>query len=209
MADGHPTVITRSGRHVRLRSLERGDGVEWRRYRMADRSYLEPVEPTAYQGWEQAHNTQGWKFTYRNLLEWAEKGVVVPAAIEVDGKFAGQLTLGNIQHGAIRNCWIGYWVYSGMQGQGVATAAVALGVDHAFRHVEMHRIEATVMAENLASRRVLEKAGFRHEGTLRKNLHINGQWTDHLLVAVTIEEIAPYGSLVRKMLNDGELIGVA
>lgn len=204
-----PTVTTRTGRRVRLRSIERGDGVAWRRYRMEDRSLLEPVEPTAYQGWEEAHNTQGWKYTYRNLMEWVDKGVVVPAVIEVDGEFAGQLTLGNIQHGAIRSCWIGYWVYSGWQGQGVATAAVALGVDHAFRRVEMHRVEATVMESNVASRRVLEKAGFRHEGTLRRNLHINGEWTDHMLVAVTIEEVAQYGSLVRKMLNDGVLIGVA
>ncbi|MCX2162319.1 GNAT family N-acetyltransferase [Corynebacterium auriscanis] len=204
-----PTVITRSGRRVHLRSLERGDGVAWRRYRIADRRLLEPVEPTATSGWEQAHNTQGWKYTYRNLMQWADRGAVVPMAIEVDGRFAGQLTLGNIQHGAIKSCWIGYWVYSGVQGQGVATAAVALGVDHAFRNVDMHRIEATVMEENIASRKVLEKAGFRHEGTLLRNLHINGEWTDHLLVAVTMEEIAAHGTLVRKLLNDGVLIGVA
>ena len=204
-----PTVVTRSGQSVRLRSLERGDGVAWRRYRMEDRRLLEPVEPTAVHGWDEAHNTQGWKYTFRNLMDWAERGVVVPAAIEVDGQFAGQLTLGNIQHGAIRSCWIGYWVHSAMQGRGVATASVALGIDHAFRQVEMHRVEATVMESNVASRRVLEKAGFRHEGTLLRNLHINGSWTDHFLMAITLEEIAPHGSLVRKMLNDGDLIGVA
>lgn len=115
-------------------------------------------------------------------------GVLLPFAIEVDGAFAGQLTLGNVQHGVVCSCWIGYWVYSGFSGRGVASSAVALGVDHAMTQVGMHRVEATVLESNVASRRVLEKVGFREEGLLQRNLHINGQWRDHVLVGLTVEE---------------------
>ena len=54
-------------------------------------------------------------------------------SIEVDGQFCGQLTIGNVTHGALRSAWIGYWVASSATGGGVATAALALGLDHCLR----------------------------------------------------------------------------
>ncbi|MFN7243782.1 MAG: GNAT family N-acetyltransferase, partial [Dietzia cercidiphylli] len=49
-------------------------------------------------------------------------------------------------------------------------------------------IDATVRPENTASRVVLERCGFREEGLLRRYLHVDGEWRDHLLVARTREE---------------------
>lgn len=140
--------------------------------------------------WWEAHTTPMWRSMVVGLLGMARRGTILPFAIDVDGSFAGQLTLGNVQHGVVGSCWIGYWVYSGYSGQGVATAAVALGTDHAMRQVGMHRVEATVMEDNVASRTVLARTGYREEGRLQRNLHINGQWRDHLLVAQTVEETA-------------------
>lgn len=185
-----PTSLTPAGR-VRLRPLRRRDGRLWARYRNADEQALRPVEPTVPGPWWEAHTKPVWRRTVSGLLAMASRGQLIPFAIEVDGQFAGQLTLGNIQHGVVCSCWIGYWVYSGYGGRGVASAAVTLGVDHAMSFVGMHRVEATVLESNTASRRVLEKSGFREEGLLRRNLHINGQWRDHLLVGLTAEESRP------------------
>ena len=63
------------------------------------------------------------------------------------------------------------------------------------------------MPENVASRKVLEKTGFRIEGQLQRNLHINGEWRDHLLVGQTQEETAPDG-VVRRLVNRG-ILGLA
>ena len=71
----------------------------------------------------------------------------------------------------------------------MATAALALGMDHAFGPVRLHRLEATVRPENAASRAVLAKVGFREEGLLKRYLDVDGAWRDHLLVAITVEEI--------------------
>ncbi len=114
---------------------------------------------------------------------------MLPYVIEVDGEFAGQLTIGNVTHGALRSAWIGYWVATSHIGGGVATAALALGLDHCFGQVRLHRVEATVRPENAASRAVLAKAGFREEGLLRRYLDVDGGWRDHLLVAITVEEV--------------------
>lgn len=209
---GTTTVLTRGGdgAEVRLRSLNRKDGVEWRRMRIEDEKYLRAVEPTVDGDWAEAHSSSQWRKTWGNLKGVAKEGTVVPAVIEVDGAFAGQLTLGNIQHGIVSSCWIGYWVHSKQTGQGVATAAVALGVDHAMKTLGLHRVEATVMEENASSRAVLKKAGFREEGFLKRNLHINGEWTDHYLVAVTREELFGEDSrgLVERMVHEGELVYV-
>ena len=108
------------------------------------------------------------------LRSGARRGEVVPFAITVDGRFAGQVTLGGIQRGALRSGWVGYWVDSRLHGQGVATAAVALTVAHGFGPVGLHRIEATVAPENLASRAVVAHLGFRQEGHLVRYLDIAG-----------------------------------
>lgn len=211
-----PTVMSRGyatqrddspGKRVRIRPLTRSDGTLWRRLRIDDQKYLQPVEPTIKGDWAQAHSKDTWRRTYSGLKKLARSGIVVPGVIEVDGEFAGQLTLGTIQHGAIASAWIGYWVHSDYTGHGVAVAAVALGVDHAMGQVGLHRLEATVMENNMASRVVLERTGFRQEGLLQRNLHINGRWTDHILVVQTKEEIPP-GGKVRELINAG-ILGIA
>lgn len=192
---------------VRLRSLTKKDGGAWRQLRIEDENTLRPVEPTVEASWEAAHSRGQWRRTWGMLQASARRGMVIPGVIEVEGSFAGQLTLGNIQHGIVSSCWIGYWVHSQLWGRGVATAAVALGVDHAFRTVGLHRVEATVMQDNGPSRAVLAKAGFRQEGYLIRNLHINGRWQDHMLMAVTKEEVftQKHRGVVARMVDEGLL----
>jgi ribosomal-protein-alanine N-acetyltransferase len=78
---------------------------------------------------------------------------------------------------------------------------LALGLDHGFGPVGLHRIEATVRPENIASRAVLAKARFREEGLLKRYLEVDGAWRDHLLVAITIEELN--GSATSALVHAG------
>ena len=134
----------------------------------------------------------------------AQQGTVVPMVIEVDGAFAGQVTLGNIQHGIVSECWIGYWVHSPYMGRGVASAACALGVDHAFGRVGLHRVTATYLPGNPASGKVLRTNGFVEEGYLRRNLHIDGQWRDHHFVAINIDDYPT--TAVQRLRRAGRLV---
>ncbi|OBK75412.1 GCN5 family acetyltransferase [Mycobacterium sp. 1164985.4] len=185
---------------VRLRPVRLRDGGKWSRIRLADRAHLEPWEPAATVDWEARHAVTSWPSVCSGLRSEARNGRMLPFAIELDGQFCGQLTIGNVTHGALRSAWIGYWVAKAVNGGGVATAALALGVDHSFGPVRLHRVEATVRPENAASRAVLEKVGFREEGLLRRYLNVDGAWRDHLLVAITIEELtgSAVGALVRQ-----------
>ncbi|MDA2894241.1 GNAT family protein [Mycolicibacterium sp. BiH015] len=186
---------------VRLRPIRLRDAAQWSRIRLADRAHLEPWEPSAEMNWELRHSVSAWPSVCSGLRSEARKGRMLPYAIELDGQFAGQLTIGNVTHGALRSAWIGYWVASESTGGGVATAALALGLDHCFGPVMLHRVEATVRPENGASRAVLAKAGFREEGLLKRYLDVDGAWRDHLLVAITIEELN--GSVASALVRAG------
>jgi ribosomal-protein-alanine N-acetyltransferase len=84
----------------------------------------------------------------------------------------------------------------------VATGALALGLDHCFGAVGLHRVEATVRPENAASRQVLAKVGFREEGLLQRYLDVDRAWRDHLLVAITVEEVR--GSVAGTLVREGQ-----
>jgi ribosomal-protein-alanine N-acetyltransferase len=186
---------------VRLRPVRMRDANAWSRIRLAGRAHLEPWEPSADANWEVRHAISTWPSVCSGLRAEARKGRMLPYVIELDGHFCGQLTIGNVTHGALRSAWIGYWVASAATGGGVATGALALGLDHCFGPVRLHRVEATVRPENSASRAVLTKVGFREEGLLQRYLDVDGGWRDHLLMAITIEEV--YGSVTSALISSG------
>ena len=186
---------------IRLRPVRMRDAAQWSRTRLAERTYLEPWEPTGEMEWSVRHAVSTWPTLCSDLRSEARRGRMLPYVIEVDGRFRGQLTIGNVTRGALRSAWIGYWVSREVAGNGVATAALALGLDHCFGPVALHRVEATVRPENVASRRVLAKVGFREEGLLKRYLDVDGAWRDHLLLAVTAEEVE--GSVAARLVHRG------
>lgn len=175
---------------VTLRAVRLRDAAAWSRIRIRDREHLEPWEPTGNASWDSRHHIASWPGLCAGLRAEARKGRMVPMAIELDGQYCGQLTIGNIVRGALRSAWIGYWVDKDVNGLGVATGALALGLDHAFGPVGLHRVEATVRPENAASRAVLSHVGFREEGTLERYLNVDGSWRDHLLLGMTVEDVS-------------------
>jgi len=132
----------------------------------------------------------------RTMRREARRGVTLPWAISYDGKFAGQMTIGNIIWGSARTASVGYWIDRQYAGLGVTPTALAMALDHCFNVVGLHRIEATIRPDNRASRRVVEKLGFHEEGIRRRCLHVDGAWRDHICYAITAEDTAS-GALPR------------
>lgn len=191
-----------AGGDVSLRPLARRDFAEWRRMRLADQQLIERWDATGEMTWEQRHSRSAWRSTYRALRRAARRGTCLPFAIDLEGAFAGQVTLGGIVRGAVCSGWIGYWVGSEWSGRGVGTAAVALGLAHGLGAAGLHRVEATVDPANAASRAVVTHLGMREEGLLLRYLDIAGAWRDHLLYAMTAEELptgpSPAAALVAR-----------
>ncbi len=186
---------------VVLRPVRLRDGAAWSRLRLRDEDYLRIWEPEAEGTWAERFTTMAWPVMCSGLRATARRGQALPFAVTLDGRFAGQITLGNLVRGSLRSAWVGYWVEAQAAGGGVGTAAVALAVDHAFGPVGLHRIEATVRPENVASLRVLGKLGFRDEGLLQRYLEVDGAWRDHRLLAMTRDEIG--AGLVSRLIRSG------
>jgi RimJ/RimL family protein N-acetyltransferase len=76
------------------------------------------------------------------------------------------------------------------RGKGYGKEAVGLLVDYLFHSQSLARVGATCDVENIPSARLLERLGFRKEGTLRSALHHHGLWHDVLVFGVTRPEWA-------------------
>jgi len=99
---------------------------------------------------------------------------------------------------AFCSAYAGYWVDARVAGRGVMPTALALAVDHAFAAGQLHRIEVNIRPENTASRRVVEKLGFREEAYHPRYLHIDGAWRDHVGYALTTEDVIAEGGLLAR-----------
>jgi RimJ/RimL family protein N-acetyltransferase len=73
-------------------------------------------------------------------------------------------------------------------GRGYASQAVLLLVDYLFLHETVERIQAETHPANVASQRVLEKAGFSLEGRLRSTVFSRGAWRDSLMFSLLRDE---------------------
>jgi len=61
-------------------------------------------------------------------------------------------------------------------------------MDHAFRRLRLHRIEANIQPRNMASKALVCSLGFRLEGFSPRYLKVGGRWRDHERWALTREE---------------------
>jgi [ribosomal protein S5]-alanine N-acetyltransferase len=77
---------------------------------------------------------------------------------------------------------------------------VAMAADHCWFTLGLHRVEIAIRPENTASLRVVEKLGFTEIGYAPRFLHIDGQWRDHRIFALTVEDV-PNG-LLRRYTGD-------
>ena len=159
---------------------------------MENRSWLRQWEATNPNGFT-SHDVRG---SIRSLQTNARAGLGLPFAIELDGRFVGQLNVSGITYGSLGSATIGYWVTQGAAGHNATPTAVALATDHCFRALGLHRMEICIRPENGPSLRVVEKLGFRYEGLRRRYIHINGMWRDHFCFALVAEEV-PEGVLHR------------
>jgi ribosomal-protein-alanine N-acetyltransferase len=108
------------------------------------------------------------------------------------GIFDGPLLLGTCGLLTIdrthRRAEMGYGVHVEHWGRGIAREAARAVLAWGFGQLALHRVVASVDPANLASIRVLEAMGFRHEGTLREHLHWAGRTFDSELHGLLARE---------------------
>lgn len=115
---------------------------------------------------------------YISAVLSANKDETFAFAITADNKVVGSIGVfrqGNIHR---QTAELGYYVAEEYWGKGIMTEAVKQICGYVFEKSDIIRIYAEPFAYNIASCRVLEKAGFQYEGTLRGNAVKNGKVID-------------------------------
>jgi len=175
------------GEGVYLRYPRIADYADWAKLRGDSREFLVPWEPV----WAPDELTRG---AFRRRIKRYQKETRLDSAYvffvlrESDDALLGGCTLSNVRRGVTQCCTLGYWIGEKFARQGYMTAAVRALIPFVFRTLGLHRIEASCLVDNDASKSLLARTGFRQEGLARRYLMINGQWADHLLFALLKDE---------------------
>ncbi len=165
-----------------LRLPVHADYRAWSGLRAASAEHLMPWEPV----WAHDHLTRK---AFTNRVYWAKRaesaGTALPLLLirRSDNLLLGAVTLDNIRRGPVQAGTMGYWIGAAFARQGYMREAVQSMVHHAFTMLDLSRIESACLPENVASRGVLEKTGFKYEGVAQSYLQINGRWRNHVLYA--------------------------
>lgn len=165
-----------------LRLPEHRDFREWAKLRHQSRAFLSPWEPI----WAADHLSRA---SFTNRVYWSQRAVkngnAVPLFVfhKEAGPLVGAITLDNIRRGPSQVGTIGYWVGQQYARQGFMSEAIIAMVAHAFGALDLSRVESACLPDNVASRGVLEKAGFKYEGVAQSYIQINGRWRNHVLYA--------------------------
>lgn len=175
------------GETIYLRPPKDADWQAWAELRRISGDFLMPWEPT----WPRdALSRPAYRRRLRHYGDAWRKQTAYSFFIfrRSDDALLGGISLSNIRRGITQSGTLGYWIGKPYARQGIMTEALRRVLSFAFEDLGLHRVTAACLPANVASRRLLEKCGFRQEGYATKYLKINGVWSDHALFAMLREE---------------------
>ncbi|MDQ0150363.1 GNAT family N-acetyltransferase [Eubacterium multiforme] len=170
-------MIQLKGENISLRNLTPSDAENLLVYYTKNKKHLEKFEPTRDNDFftiESQRNSLNE--SYKQFLN----GTSIDLAIIKDDKIIGKVRLSNIVYGVFKSGILGYSIDEDYQGKGYMKEAVNLVVNYAFKDLDLHRVEASVLLQNERSKGVLLGNGFKKLGINEKYLFINGIWQDHI-----------------------------
>jgi ribosomal-protein-alanine N-acetyltransferase len=157
-----------------IRPVRPEDAEELAALYLANREFLAPFEPVRPPEFFTADGQ-------RDRLQRQVDGETHPFAILDDGAIAGTINLFHVRRESLQSGTIGYWIDHRRNGRGLASGAVGEILSYAFVNLDLHRVEAATLVDNVPSQRVLEKNGFQRIGLARRFLRIDDEWRDFFL----------------------------
>lgn len=162
---------------LKLRILTPEDAKSLLEYNIRNKAHLEKFEPLRdlrFYTIEVQKNILN--DSYRQYLN----GTSLDFGIFKDDTLIGKIKISNIVYGIFKSGIIGYSIDKDEQGKGYMKEAVNRIVKYAFQELDLHRLEASALVDNIKSKKVLISCGFKELGINEKYLFINGKWRDHV-----------------------------
>ncbi|MDH4224533.1 MAG: GNAT family N-acetyltransferase [Deltaproteobacteria bacterium] len=172
-----------------LRPLDPEDAHLLHLYVMENRLWLQPWEPAR----DPSYYTQDIQrqILYQCLEERRNEtgGVYGVFRREDEQQLIGRISLFGISRGIWQNCHLGYSLAYDHTSQGYMTEALRRIAHFCFADLDLHRIQAAVLPRNENSLRLADRCQFRREGVALRYMEVNDLWEDHVILALTIEEV--------------------
>jgi len=153
-------------------------------------AYQSEAQYLKYSSWTRRTAEQVQAFV-RGFIEWQGERPRTKYQLAIMLRGEGRL-IGNcgirLKSADSRQANLGYEIAPGYWGDGYATEAARAMVAFGFEELQLHRIWARCVAENVASYRILEKVGMRREGRLREEEWMKGRWWDTLAYSILEHE---------------------
>ncbi len=157
---------------VRLRSYQDGD---------ADALFAMQSDPVVMRYWSYPAWTERRQAVEKlesiRAQQRDEDTFVWAIADPKNDAYIGGVTLFHLDRTHLR-CELGYALAPSHQGRGLAEESVRMALSFAFDTIGLERIEADIDPRNLPSRKLVERVGFRLEGTMRARWRVNGEVCD-------------------------------
>ena len=169
-----------TGQRIFLRPPKRRDALKWQKLRMSSKNFLVPWEPS----WDASSCSRRAFLRYfknSNYLANMDRAYSFLIFKIDDNTLLGGINVGNVRRGVAQSASLGYWVGVNHARNGYMKEALQILIPTLFIDLRLNRLEAATLEENIASKNLLKKIGFKKEGVLRKYLKINGAWRDHIL----------------------------
>jgi ribosomal-protein-alanine N-acetyltransferase len=167
-----------------LREFQEGD---WQ----AMHEYASDPEVVRYMQWTPKTEEETREYVRRAIANQQEKprrNYQFVLILKAEKRLIGACSIINVSSPEDGEAGIVYVLNRNFWNQGYMTEVVKRVIHFGFSELGLHRMYATLAPENVASACVLEKAGMRREGHLRKHRYIKGEWRDSLLYAILESE---------------------
>ena len=171
---------------VMLRPPKAQDYKYWCAVRARNYAFLQPYEPR----WADTALTE--KF-FRDKIASQKQNWIRDSAYaffivaDDDSTILGGMNINHVCRGAGQYASLGYWIDEAHQGQGYMAEALRLTLQYASEELDLHRVHASCIPKNTRSKNLLLRAGFKEEGYAEKYIAINGEWQDHHLFGIAVE----------------------
>lgn len=176
-ANSRQRFLILKGQRIEVKILTPEDAEDILNYYLKNREYLKPFEPAREENFYTLQNQES------NLIESYKQflnGTNLNMGIYKNNVFIGKIRISSIVMGTFKSAIAGYSIDEDNQAKGYMKEAVNLVTDYAFKEMNLHRIEASTLPDNIKSQRVLLGCGFKKLGLNEKYLYINGKWRDHI-----------------------------
>ena len=170
-------IVHMKGNRITIRNFTPADAEELTNYYIRNKEHLREFEPSRDNSFYEVEVQRKILIeSYKQLMI----GTGMDLGIYLKDKLIGKIKVSNIVHGVFKSAFIGYSIDKEHEGKGYMKEAVLLVEKYCKQYLDLHRLEASVLVDNIKSKRVLLKSGFEEIGINKKYLYINGKWRDHI-----------------------------